>query len=230
MAAPKGSLWVRAQLGLPPLLLLTMALAGGSGTASAEAFDSVLGDTASCHRACQLTYPLHTYPKVGPSEPGVHPPHAAAFPQPTPCRPRNLAVSPAWPCFPPACTLSCCNCRKSAALLRHGRGDTKMDRRCPFLWELAELVWEPRPPQRGSGALRGRRARLRSVGSSPARRGGRRESTRDRAPSAPLGGARRLLRGHTPRQFRCAVVCTGPRSCGTPEEGFRQCCYCVLDT
>ncbi|KAM5162339.1 transmembrane protein 59 isoform X3 [Ictidomys tridecemlineatus] len=63
MAAPKASLWVRAQLGLPPLLLLTMALAGGSGTAAAEAFDSVLGDTASCHRACQLTYPLHTYPK-----------------------------------------------------------------------------------------------------------------------------------------------------------------------
>lgn len=65
MAAPKGKLWVQAQLGLPPLLLLTMALAGGSGTAAAEAFDSVLGDTASCHRACQLTYPLHTYPKVG---------------------------------------------------------------------------------------------------------------------------------------------------------------------
>lgn len=65
MAAPKGKLWVQAQLGLPPLLLLTVALAGGSGTAAAEAFDSVLGDTASCHRACQLTYPLHTYPKVG---------------------------------------------------------------------------------------------------------------------------------------------------------------------
>lgn len=66
--APRGSLWVGAQLGLPPLLLLlllTLALAGGSGTAAAEAFDSVLGDTASCHRACQLTYPLHTYPKVG---------------------------------------------------------------------------------------------------------------------------------------------------------------------
>ncbi|ELK26747.1 Transmembrane protein 59 [Myotis davidii] len=63
MAVPRGSLRVRAQLGLPPLLLLTVALAGGSGTASAEAFDSVLGDTASCHRACQLTYPLHTYPK-----------------------------------------------------------------------------------------------------------------------------------------------------------------------
>ena len=45
MAAPKGKLWVQAQLGLPPLLLLTMALAGGSGTAAAEAFDSVLGDT-----------------------------------------------------------------------------------------------------------------------------------------------------------------------------------------
>lgn len=71
MAASKGSLWVRAQLGLPPLLLLTMALAGGSGTVSAEAFDSVLGDTASCHRACQLTYPLHTYPKVGPVRTGL---------------------------------------------------------------------------------------------------------------------------------------------------------------
>uniref|UniRef100_A0A8C6E095 Transmembrane protein 59 n=1 Tax=Moschus moschiferus TaxID=68415 RepID=A0A8C6E095_MOSMO len=58
MAVPKGSLWLRAQLGIPPLLLLAMALAGGSGTASAEAFNSVLGDTASCHRACQLTYPL----------------------------------------------------------------------------------------------------------------------------------------------------------------------------
>lgn len=73
MATPKGSLWVGAQLGLPPLLLLTVALAGGSGTVSAEAFDSVLGDTASCHRACQLTYPLHTYPKVGPVRTGLQP-------------------------------------------------------------------------------------------------------------------------------------------------------------
>ncbi|KAM5247698.1 transmembrane protein 59 isoform 5-T5 [Ctenodactylus gundi] len=72
MAAPKGSLWVRAQLGLPPLLLLAIALAGGSGTASAEAFDSVLGDTASCHRACQLTYPLHTYPKLMSLMPKMH--------------------------------------------------------------------------------------------------------------------------------------------------------------
>lgn len=73
MAAAKGGFWVAAQVGLPPLLLLTVALAGGSGTASAEAFDSVLGDTASCHRACQLTYPLHTYPKVGPVRPGLQP-------------------------------------------------------------------------------------------------------------------------------------------------------------
>ncbi|KAI1236860.1 hypothetical protein IHE44_0015116 [Lamprotornis superbus] len=43
-----------------------MAAGAASGplpAASSEAFDSVLGNTASCHRACQLTYPLHTYPK-----------------------------------------------------------------------------------------------------------------------------------------------------------------------
>lgn len=89
MAAPKGSLWVRAQLGLPPLLLLTMALAGGSGTASAEAFDSILGDTASCHRACQLTFPLHTYPKVGPVRTGLRPsPGSPSLP--------SLALVSAW--------------------------------------------------------------------------------------------------------------------------------------
>lgn len=56
---------IRAQLGLPPLLLLlTMALARGSGTLLAEAFDPVLDDIVTCHWACQLTYPLHTYPKV----------------------------------------------------------------------------------------------------------------------------------------------------------------------
>uniref|UniRef100_A0ABI7XD02 Transmembrane protein 59 n=1 Tax=Felis catus TaxID=9685 RepID=A0ABI7XD02_FELCA len=63
MAAPKGSLWVRAQLGFPPLLLLTMALAGGSRTTWAEVSDPALGDTASYHWACQLTFLLHTYPK-----------------------------------------------------------------------------------------------------------------------------------------------------------------------
>uniref|UniRef100_A0A8C5K7X2 Transmembrane protein 59 n=1 Tax=Jaculus jaculus TaxID=51337 RepID=A0A8C5K7X2_JACJA len=71
MAAPRGKLWV---LGLPPplLLLCTVALAARPGTASAEAFDSVLGDTASCHRACQLTYPLHTYPKLMSLMPKMH--------------------------------------------------------------------------------------------------------------------------------------------------------------
>ena len=66
-------------------VLLAMALAGGSGTASAEAFDSVLGDTASCHRACQLTYPLHTYPKVGPVRTGLQPfPGRPSFRSPAP--------------------------------------------------------------------------------------------------------------------------------------------------
>lgn len=65
MAARRGGL-----LCLPLALAL---LVGGSSSvpaagplpaASSEAFDSVLGNTASCHRACQLTYSLHTYPKV----------------------------------------------------------------------------------------------------------------------------------------------------------------------
>ena len=47
MAVPKGSLWLRAQLGIPPLLLLAMALAGGSGTASAEAFACIAH--VACH-------------------------------------------------------------------------------------------------------------------------------------------------------------------------------------
>ncbi|XP_014434246.1 transmembrane protein 59 isoform X2 [Pelodiscus sinensis] len=51
MAAPRGS--------LPGLLLFLGCAAAGSS----EAFDSALGSTASCQRACQLTYPLHTYPK-----------------------------------------------------------------------------------------------------------------------------------------------------------------------
>lgn len=111
MAAPRGSLWVRAQLGLPPLLLLTVALAGGSGTASAEAFDSVLGDTASCHRACQLTYPLHTYPKVGPVGTGRQSfPGRSSLRPPAPLAavgtwllnpPFNRCVPPEWLCFPP---------------------------------------------------------------------------------------------------------------------------------
>lgn len=100
MAAPKGSLWVRAQRGLLSLLLLTMTLAGGSGTASAEAFDSVLGDTASCHQACQLTYPLHTYPKVGPVRTG----------------PRPFAVRPLLRCLRVGCGTPAVECTPQCGL------------------------------------------------------------------------------------------------------------------
>ncbi|XP_075953660.1 transmembrane protein 59 isoform X1 [Anarhichas minor] len=30
---------------------------------SADVFDSVLGNTASCHKSCEMTYSLHTYPR-----------------------------------------------------------------------------------------------------------------------------------------------------------------------
>ncbi|XP_065265145.1 transmembrane protein 59 isoform X3 [Emys orbicularis] len=58
MAAPPGSL-----SGLGLFLLLLICGRGWAAAGSSEAFDSALGSTASCHRACQLTYPLHTYPK-----------------------------------------------------------------------------------------------------------------------------------------------------------------------
>ncbi|XP_067109353.1 transmembrane protein 59 [Osmerus mordax] len=32
-------------------------------TASEDVFDGVLGNTASCHKTCQMTYSLHTYPR-----------------------------------------------------------------------------------------------------------------------------------------------------------------------
>ncbi|XP_028902559.1 transmembrane protein 59 [Ornithorhynchus anatinus] len=44
-------------------LLLAVVAGGSAAAAAAAAFGSLLGDTASCHRGCQLTYPLHTYPK-----------------------------------------------------------------------------------------------------------------------------------------------------------------------
>lgn len=69
MAVRRGGLAVLLLL-LPLFLVIRAETAGGPlPAASSEAFDSVLGNTASCHRACQLTYPLHTYPKVraGPS-------------------------------------------------------------------------------------------------------------------------------------------------------------------
>nr|XP_046263574.1 transmembrane protein 59 isoform X2 [Scatophagus argus] len=32
-------------------------------SASSDVFDSVLGSTASCHKSCEMTYSLHTYPR-----------------------------------------------------------------------------------------------------------------------------------------------------------------------
>ncbi|XP_042353956.1 transmembrane protein 59 [Plectropomus leopardus] len=34
-----------------------------SSSASSDVFDSVLGNTASCHKSCEMTYSLHTYPR-----------------------------------------------------------------------------------------------------------------------------------------------------------------------
>lgn len=35
-------------------------------SASPDVFDSVLGNTASCQKSCEMTYTLHTYPRVSP--------------------------------------------------------------------------------------------------------------------------------------------------------------------
>lgn len=32
--------------------------------ASSDVFETVLGSTASCHKSCEMTYSLHTYPRV----------------------------------------------------------------------------------------------------------------------------------------------------------------------
>ncbi|XP_030608198.1 transmembrane protein 59 isoform X2 [Archocentrus centrarchus] len=42
-------------LGLSVLLAATLV--------SSDVFDSVLGNTASCHKSCEMTYSLHTYPR-----------------------------------------------------------------------------------------------------------------------------------------------------------------------
>ncbi|KAM4552131.1 transmembrane protein 59 [Odontesthes bonariensis] len=42
-------------LGLSVLVACTLA--------SSDVFDSVLGNTASCHKSCEMTYSLHTYPR-----------------------------------------------------------------------------------------------------------------------------------------------------------------------
>ncbi|CAK6965634.1 transmembrane protein 59 [Scomber scombrus] len=35
----------------------------GYSSASSDVFDTVLGNTASCHKSCEMTYSLHTYPR-----------------------------------------------------------------------------------------------------------------------------------------------------------------------
>lgn len=80
MAVPREGLAVLLLL-LPLFLVIQAGAASGPlPAASSEAFDSVLGNTASCHRACQLTYPLHTYPKVRAGPPR----HLRRFPAPPP--------------------------------------------------------------------------------------------------------------------------------------------------
>lgn len=39
-------------------------------SASPDVFDSVLGNTASCQKSCEMTYTLHTYPRVSPLRDG----------------------------------------------------------------------------------------------------------------------------------------------------------------
>ncbi|XP_077412360.1 transmembrane protein 59 [Vanacampus margaritifer] len=40
-----------------------LALLGTLVAASSDVFESVLGSTVSCHRSCEMTYTLHTYPR-----------------------------------------------------------------------------------------------------------------------------------------------------------------------
>nr|XP_033772033.1 transmembrane protein 59 [Geotrypetes seraphini] len=50
------------QIGLT-VCLVFFGLLGDAGVRSSNTFDTVLGDTTSCHKTCQMTYTLHTYPK-----------------------------------------------------------------------------------------------------------------------------------------------------------------------
>ncbi|XP_026864330.2 transmembrane protein 59 [Electrophorus electricus] len=44
-------------------VLLSFIYVFYSCSTSADVFDGVLGNTASCHKTCQMTYSLHTYPR-----------------------------------------------------------------------------------------------------------------------------------------------------------------------
>ncbi|XP_029473390.1 transmembrane protein 59 [Rhinatrema bivittatum] len=43
--------------------LFFVGLLGNVRVSSSDTFDTVLGDTSSCHKTCKMTYALHTYPK-----------------------------------------------------------------------------------------------------------------------------------------------------------------------
>uniref|UniRef100_A0A4W5L730 Transmembrane protein 59 n=1 Tax=Hucho hucho TaxID=62062 RepID=A0A4W5L730_9TELE len=44
-------------------VLLSLCFVFTYTAATADVFDGVLGNTASCHKTCQMTYSLHTYPR-----------------------------------------------------------------------------------------------------------------------------------------------------------------------
>ncbi|XP_061550028.1 transmembrane protein 59 isoform X2 [Phycodurus eques] len=49
-----------------------LGLFGTMVATSSDVFDSVLGSTASCHRSCEMTYTLHTYPRLEAMVPKIH--------------------------------------------------------------------------------------------------------------------------------------------------------------
>ncbi|XP_061694363.1 transmembrane protein 59 [Syngnathoides biaculeatus] len=50
-------------MGTASVFVCFLALFATMAAASSDVFDSVLGNTASCHRSCEMTYSLHTYPR-----------------------------------------------------------------------------------------------------------------------------------------------------------------------
>ncbi|XP_030061407.1 transmembrane protein 59 isoform X2 [Microcaecilia unicolor] len=49
--------------------LFFLGFLGNTRVRCSDTFDTVLGDTTSCHRTCQMTYALHTYPEECPENP-----------------------------------------------------------------------------------------------------------------------------------------------------------------
>lgn len=44
--------------------LLVLLCSGLAALAASDVFETVLGSTASCRGSCEMTYSLHTYPRV----------------------------------------------------------------------------------------------------------------------------------------------------------------------